>query len=396
MKRIELRSKLILGEEKTIEVPVDPEGIPILEVEPDPEKVYEELNKMGMGDGLPIIPPTAKRVRRALEWSDRSPDEVIGKIPPYDGEATVEKIAVNAVMAGCEPIYMPILITAVEACAEAYGSLKGGLATTFACWPMFMLNGPIRNEIGINCSWGFMGSGFRPNSTLGRALTLIFTTIGGTIPGITEKKPTGGPHRYGIFFGENEELNPWPPLHVEKGFEKDISTVTIFPGVELLHNCTIHGSGGAKDELRVLCRGLSNLSEVMVQLGAAGAPLLLVFNPITAKILQQEGWSKEDVKKYIFINARVVAEEQDEEQRQIPVAGFARPMWPKWVEESPMRPVVTDPGDIWIVVAGSEAEVAQDGFIQSHPGHRGGPVIKPITLADGTPAKRLKEFHKVL
>lgn len=192
MKKFELVSSLLYGEERTLEIQFNEEGYAAMEIEPDPEKIYEEFVKLGMCDGLPIIPPTEKRVKRMLEWTDHPPDQVIAKIPPRDGEATVEKIATNAVMAGCEPYYLPFLITVVEACGEVHDALAGAITTTYGSWPMILVNGPLAEEVGINCSWGCMGSGFRANNTIGRALTLIITNIGGSIPGVSEKKPLSG------------------------------------------------------------------------------------------------------------------------------------------------------------------------------------------------------------
>ena len=197
----------------------------------DIEKVYDEFVEKGWCDGLPIIPPTEARVKRMLEWTDRKPDDSLGRVPPSEDEATVQSVAINAVMAGCKPEYFPVVVTEIEALLDR-PNLRGALATTAQCWPFSVVNGPIAKEIGVHSGWGLLGTGplHRANLTMGRTMTLLIQNIGKSIPGISEKKHLWNLGRYGICIGENEDMIPpsWEPLHVEKGFDKDTSTVTVF------------------------------------------------------------------------------------------------------------------------------------------------------------------------
>ena len=200
-----------------------------MSVEPDVEKIYEDFLEKRWCDGLPIIPPTRERVDRMLAFTDRKPDYSLGKMPPSRDEATVEAVAINAVMAGCKPEYFPVIVTEIEALLDR-PNLRGALATTGAVWPMGIANGPIAKEIGLYSGWGLFGTGpdHRANVTIGRTMTLVIQNVGKSVPGISEKKPLWNLGRYGICIRENEEESPWEPLHVEKGFAKDTSTVTVY------------------------------------------------------------------------------------------------------------------------------------------------------------------------
>ena len=208
----------------------------IVELPDSLEEVYEYVCSQKWGDGLPIIPPTEERVWKFIDYIDREPDEILGEMPPVDGIVTIEKIAINAVMAGCLPEYMPVLIAAVEAMLEPEFNLQAIQATTNPAAPLAIINGPIRHQFNINCGRGCLGPGWRANATIGRAIRLILINIGGGLPGVTDKATHGMPGKYCFCFGEDEEGNPWEPLHVERGFDKETSTVTI-AGSQATHNC---------------------------------------------------------------------------------------------------------------------------------------------------------------
>jgi hypothetical protein len=180
-------------------------------------------------DGLPQIPPTEEQVKWMLTGTDLSPDTLVARILPAGGLATAEAIAINAVMAGCRPEYMPVLIAAVEAMTDPAFMLQSVQATTSPITPAFIVNGPIRKQLDINCSSGLLGPGWKANATIGRALRFILMNIGGAFPGITTMSTQGQPGRYTMLCGENEEKLPpgWLPFHVERGFSKDTSTVTV-------------------------------------------------------------------------------------------------------------------------------------------------------------------------
>jgi len=178
-------------------------------------------------DGLPAVPPTAARVAAAVAASGRPRDELVAEMPPNFGRATVERIAVNAVMAGCRPEYLPVVLAAVEAVCDDRFCLLGVSGTTDAVAPLVIVNGPIRRALDINSGAGVFGPGWRANATIGRALRLCWVNIGGAQPGVISMSTFGGPGRYTYCIGENEEASPWEPLHVEHGFEPGDSTVAV-------------------------------------------------------------------------------------------------------------------------------------------------------------------------
>src|SRR2546421_9362531 len=192
----------------------------------DPDPIQALFDK-GLADGLPVVPPTRERVDRAIEASGRAADEVVALVPPNYGRATVEKIAVNAVMAGCRPEYLPVVLAAVEAiCDEAF-DLHGVSATTNAPAPLIVVNGPIRRALDINCGAGLFGPGWRANATIGRALRLVCVNVGGARPGVVSMSTFAHPGRYTYCIGENEEASPWDSLAVEHGFAPSVDTVAL-------------------------------------------------------------------------------------------------------------------------------------------------------------------------
>lgn len=192
------------------------------------DDVIEFMFDQGFSDGLPLVPPTPERVLKMMSGTRRAPQEVIAVVPPNMGEATTEKVAINAVMAGCKPEYMPVLIAALEAVCTDEFNIHGVTATTMGAAPVIVVNGPIRDRIGMNKGLGALGSGNRANATIGRALRLIVGNVGGGKPGGVERSTLGNPMKYTMCFAENEERSPWPPLHVERGFNKEDSVVTVF------------------------------------------------------------------------------------------------------------------------------------------------------------------------
>src|SRR5215475_12880321 len=199
-------------------------------IESDP---IEQLFARGVTDGLPVVPPTSERVERAIVASGRSADELIALVAPALGRATVEKIAINAVMAGCRPEYMPVVIAGVEAMCDEGFDLVGVSGTTDAVAPVFVVNGPVRGALDINCGAGVLGPGYRANATIGRALRLVWANLGGARPGQISMSTFGNAARYACCFGENEEASPWEPLHVEHGFPPEVSTIAVLPGEPL-------------------------------------------------------------------------------------------------------------------------------------------------------------------
>lgn len=192
------------------------------------DDVAEFMFDQGFSDGLPLVPPTPERVMRMLSGTHRDAQEVVATVAPNMGEATIEKIAINAVMAGCKPEYLPVVITAVEAiCTDAF-NIHGVTATTMGAAPVIVVNGPIRDKIGMNMKLGALGAGNRANATIGRAVRLVVRNVGGASTGGVERSTLGNPIKFTMCFAEYEERTPWPALHVERGFQPEDSVVTVF------------------------------------------------------------------------------------------------------------------------------------------------------------------------
>ncbi|MBI2166584.1 MAG: hypothetical protein HYU29_09365 [Chloroflexi bacterium] len=205
-----------------------------LDLPDDAYSLYEHFCEKGWTDGLPIISPTQELVEAMLSSTSRDPQEVIAWMPPTYGAATVEKVAINAVMAGCKPDYFPIVLKAMEVLADPifYQTPMGTIPT----FPLLVVNGPIRDRVGLNYGYSCLGGGTRANLTIGRALRLIQTNIGqGGYLNIRDQTTIGTPGRVGMAFAENEEANPWEPLHVERGFPREASTITVFNAVSILN-----------------------------------------------------------------------------------------------------------------------------------------------------------------
>ena len=191
---------------------------------------FEFLFDQGLTDGLPVVPPTPERVMRMLAGTRRAAQEIVAEVPPNYAPATVEKIAINAVMAGCKPEFLPVVIAAVEAVCTSRFNMHGVLATTFFPTPVLIVNGPIRARIGMNSGINCLGQGNRANATIGRALQLVVRNLGGGRPGEVDRATLGQPGKFTMCFAENEEGSDWEPLHVERGFARGESTVTAFAG----------------------------------------------------------------------------------------------------------------------------------------------------------------------
>lgn len=194
------------------------------------EDEWEAMWDRGWSDGLPVVPPTEARVLRMLEGTTRAPDEIVAVVPPDLVECTVEKVAVNAVMAGCRPEYLPVVLTAVEAACTDEFNMHGLLATTMPVGPVLIVNGPICAEIGMNSGLNLLGQGNRANSTIGRALQLVVRNVGGGKPGGVDRATQGSPAKIGLCFAEDEAGSPWESFAASRGFAEGTSTVTLFPG----------------------------------------------------------------------------------------------------------------------------------------------------------------------
>ncbi len=260
------------------------------------DDLHEFLFDQGLTDGLPVVPPTPERVLRMLEGSARDPQDLVAVIPPNMAPATVEKVAINAVMAGCKPEYLPVVITAIEACVTEEFNAHGVWATTMGAAPAIVVNGPIRQQIGMNMGLGALGQGNRANASIGRAVRLVMRNVGGAKPGGTERSTLGTPMKYTLAFAEWEERSPWEPMHVEKGFDPDDSVVTVFPATS--------GPQLMVDQTARTARALTGiLGLTMAAVGNPRTPtghVLFVVCPEHADTIWRDRWSKEQVRDYIL------------------------------------------------------------------------------------------------
>ena len=262
--------------------------------EPDADSdAIESLFARGVTDGLPVVPPSRDRVERAIAASGREGGELIALVPPNYGRATAEKIAINAVMAGCRPEYMPVVIAAVEAmCDEAF-DLHGVSATTNAPAPLVIVNGPIRAEIGINSGAGVFGPGSRANATIGRAVRLVCLNLGGAKPGDVSMSTLAHPGRYTYCIGEHEEASPWESLAVEHGFGPEDSTVGLLAADAPL-GVYAQRSRTPDDLLPTIAASMAVVSHHRM---THWGDTLLVLSPEHAEIFGSAGWKKADVKR---------------------------------------------------------------------------------------------------
>ncbi len=253
-------------------------------------------------DGFPLVAPTQERVERMLRHTRRKPDEVIGYVQPGFGTATVERIAINAVMAGCRPEFLPALIATVAAAVEKPFNLQGMQATTNPATPWIIVNGPAAKALNVNGGINCLGQGNRANATIGRALRLIMQNIGGCLPGEMDRATQGQPGKYSFCCAENEEQSPWDPLHVERGFEKSRSTITVV-GAAGTQNVNSHSKNG-HELLRVMADSMRFPTSNDYHFG--GQPWLII-SPEHAEILHRDGYGKADVKRELERQSGMVA-----------------------------------------------------------------------------------------
>jgi hypothetical protein len=247
-------------------------------------------------DGLPVIPPTRGAIERILKYLQRDPKEIVGVVPPRNGVATIEKIAINCVMAGCKPEYVPIVIAAVEAVLEEKFNLNGVQTTTHACAPMIVVSGHAVKKLEFNTKEGALGHGCRASATIGRALRLVLWNIGGGFPGDPCKTTLGHPGYFSFCVAEDQDANPWEPLHVERGFSPEDTVVTVTAVTAPMSVATGSGYSPIEDVLYLLGDSIVTLGSNNI----TGGDLVYVLGPMTAKALGEAGFTKRQVKEGVM------------------------------------------------------------------------------------------------
>jgi hypothetical protein len=314
------------------------------------EEIYAEFCKREWCDGLPIVPPTSERVAAMLAGA--RPGETLGVMPPLWRECTLEKLAVNAVMAGCEPAYFPVIVAAVRAMLDPAFNLFGVQATTHPVAPLVVVSGPCARAIGVHAGAGLFGPGFRANATIGRAVRLILMNVGGGWPGRADMATQGSPAKFAYAVAEREDVTPWEPLHVALGFKADQSVATVFGG-EGPHNVNDHVSTTAPGIL-------NNVADVATTLGSnvgwylSQSQLLVVLGPEHAATVAADGFSRADVQRYLFESARMPL-------GRMKLGGmWGMHDWPQWMnkvtDESARLPRVPAPEDIYVMVGGGSGK----------------------------------------
>src|SRR5262244_1090180 len=293
------------------------------------DDVFAEFVKREWCDGLPIVPPTPERVRAMLAACPEDPARVLGVMPPIWREASIEKLAVNAVMAGCEPAYFPVVVAAVKAVLEPSFNLYGVQATTHPVAPLIVVSGPVASGIGMHSGSGLFGPGFRPNATIGRALRLILMNVGGAWPGRHDMATQGSPAKFSYCIAERDNGAPWPSLRERLGFAPEQSVV-------------------------------NNVSSVATTLGSnvgwymAQSQLLVVLGPEHAQTIAADGLTPPDIQHFVFEHARMPL-------GRLKLGGmWGMHDWPLWMQkvtdEEAMLPRVPTPEDIYVMVAGGSGK----------------------------------------
>jgi peroxiredoxin len=301
----------------------------------------EEMFERGWTDGLPVIPPTPERVDAML--GGREPSQLLGELAPAMATVTLERVAACAVLAGCRPEYFPVVVAAVQAVLEPTFNVGGQAVTTQPVGQVILVNGPVRDAIGLNSGVGALGPGWRPNMTIGRALRLVISLTGGGFPGRLDRSALANPGKVGLCFAEDEEVSPWEPLHVSRGFPPGRSVVTVF-GADAPLSISDHRSTSPEELARVL--GEAAAATWSPNWWPLGGTSLFVLCPEHARSFAEWGWSKQRLREAMFEAVRRPA-------RSL-----------RWGETTPLVLAADDdqlvgkwssPDDIVIVVAGGEA-----------------------------------------
>lgn len=343
-----------------------------LEIEAESvDQISWEYARRNWSDGLPVVPPTPNRVAEMLAGVS-DPARVIGTMANRLGEATLEVIAANSVMAGCKPEFFPIVVAAVRAVCQEDFNLGSVQSTTHPVAPLVIVSGPIAKSVGMNSGSGCMGAGNLANATIGRALRLTMLNVGGGIAGTDDRATHGHPGKYSYCIAESESENPWAALHVEKGYSDDTSTVTVVPG-EAPHNINNHVGTSGLHILSTIAKSICTLG-TNNPFSIKKTEMWLILGPEHAATIAADGWSKDDIRIYLYEQARFPLSELKS------IGGlWGMHSWPNWFEgfcDADRVPVIASPDRLGIVVAGGEGKHSVG--IPSNGGSRS--VTVPIDL----------------
>jgi hypothetical protein len=323
--------------------------VPEFAVEPatdssgDPSALIEAYFERGWTDGLPVVPPTDAAVSRALAAAQLDGPETIGAIPGRNVRVTAVKVAVNAVMAGCRPEYLPVVLAAIRGLCHPSFAYHGPASSTGGSAMVVIVSGPAARELGINSDNNAFGQGWRPNATIGRAVRLTMMNVMNTKPGLLDRATLGNPGKYSFCFAEKERSLAWGPFHVERGFRPEQSAVTVYASNSLNQ---VYNQLATRPEPLLLC-----FADALCHLGTPNVlgfnQSLLVFAGEHSDILRNAGWSRAQTQAFLVEHARRRVADFKRAARLPGEIGAA--------DETSWRRVFDDPRDILIVCAGGEA-----------------------------------------
>jgi len=307
----------------------------------DPGQAIELCFEKGWTDGLPVVPPTEPRVRAMLEAAELEPDHQIAFITNRQVAVTAEKVAINAVMAGCKPVYMPVVVAAVEGLADPRWGYHGPATSTGGAGVLLIVNGPLARALDFNAGDNLFGPGWRANATVGRAVRLVMRNVIGTLPGKLDRGTVGHPGKYAYVIAENEEESPWTPLHVERGGcrpGENAVTVMAALGPHQVYNQLSNTAAGV----------LTTFCDTMRYPGQIGQPnYCMVIAGEHMRTIAADGWSKAEIRAYVFENTKASVAHLKRTGRM--------PGAIKAEDEAALRPLVARPDDILVVAAGGRA-----------------------------------------
>ena len=335
----------------------------------------------GYSDGLPVVPPTPEKVEAMLAALGGNPAHVETRVPPRWGGLTRQVLAVNMVMAGCKPEYAPVVRAAMLALCETAFNLNGVQATTHMASPLLVVNGPIAREIGMNGGCNAFGSGNRANATIGRAIRLMLLNVGGGWPGDLDKSTLGNPSKYTYAVCENEELSPFAPYHVEKGFAAEDSTVFVM-AAEAPHSVTNHVANDPQGILDSICSAMSTYAH---NNAVSSGSCAVVLGPEHAATIARHNWKRNDIKSYLWMYSGNKFRELAFEHRYGKVYNRSLPVWYRRDLDSHI-PIVPGPENIHLFVIGGEAG-RFSAFIPGW-GHMTSPVLREVEREGVASAKR--------
>ena len=314
----------------------------------DPIEAMEQMYRLGWTDGLPVVPPTERRVAQFIDCGGRSADEIVGELPERRREISVEKVAANAVMAGCLPEYMPVVLAAAEAMLDPKFNLVGPSSSLGGSGIMVIVNGPVARELGVNSRNNLFGPGNRSNATIGRAVRLILMNACAAIPGLFDRSILGHPGKYSYCIAEAENETHWNPLHVERGFDRAQSAVTVFACESPRQ---VRASGGPDTIINTAADVASALGTSLSTVGSTDDRSAVVRQGELALVISGEsyvwdGWSKQDIRNRLQPNVRRTMADI---KRAGEVGGEVMPE-----DEERWLPLIASPDDILLIFAGGE------------------------------------------